>query len=204
MIEFISSARRDLRLPIRIEAQLAVARAGHLGLTEDVGARGCRLLAPLRLLTGTRLKLLLRPAGDAPSLSIDARVVWRRDEPRWRHGLAFIEDGFHRSERWFDQVVQCRPELLELDRVPDQVRLHDRIYIARAPLEPPSVEEALLLRLAIARPTIADLRVALGTCWSRAQRALFSLLNSGVVALEQGGPEAPGLRPSQAAASLAT
>ena len=185
MTEFISSARRDLRLPIHIDAQLSVARVGYLAQTEDVGARGCRLVAPLRLLTGTRLQLQLRPVGAAASLSVDAKVVWRRDAPRWLHGLAFIDDGFQRAESWFDEVVSGHADLLELDRVPDQVRLGDRVYLARAPLGPPSsLEEATLLRLAAARPTVGDLRLVLGACWSRAQRSLFSLLNSGVVALE--------------------
>jgi hypothetical protein len=187
MIDFISNARRDLRLPLRLDAQVAVATVGHAGQTEDVGARGCRLSAPLRLLTGTRVRLLLVVDGAAGSLSVDATVVWRQDGPARRHGVAFDAAAAARTAAWFDEMVEHHTALLHLDRVPDRIGFGERVYLARSPLEPPTAEEALVLRFACAGASVAELRAALGARWSRVQRALYALLNSGVVAIERGG-----------------
>jgi len=187
MTEFLYSARRDLRLQLRLEAELSAARGGYLGYTEDVGAGGCRLLGPLRLATGSRLSLHLIGNETTAALSVGARVVWRWDDPAWRHGLAFAADASSRAGSWFDEVVRTHPGLLDVDRVPDRIGLGCRIYVARAPREVLSVEEAAVLRLARDRPSVADLHLALGHCWSGAQRALYSLLHRGLVALEPGG-----------------
>jgi hypothetical protein len=191
MTPFIANARRDLRLPIHLEAQIAVARVGYLGRTEDVGARGCRILAPLRLLTGTPLRVVIIEAGASAMLSVGGVVVWRQDAAGWRYGVAFAEEDAHLAEAWFDDVAARHAVLLEHDRVPDRVRLVDRVTLAKPAQGSLTPDEALLVRLAGSSPTVADLRLALGHCWSRAQRALFSLLNRGVVALEPARPGEP-------------
>jgi hypothetical protein len=191
MTQFITNARRDLRLPIHLEAQIAVERVGYLGRTEDVGARGCRILAPLRLLTGTPLRVVLIEAGVPALLSVGGVVVWRQDAAGWRYGVAFAEEDADRAMAWFDDVAGRHAALLEHDRVPDRVRLADRVSLARPAQGPLTREEALLVGLAGSSPTVADLRLALGHSWSRAQRALFSLLNRGVVALEPARPGQP-------------
>jgi len=190
--DFISNARRDLRIPLRLDVQLAVASVGHQGHTEDVGARGCRVLAPVRILTGTHLRLLLVSGGATGSLSVGATVAWRQDGPAWRHGMTFAAADADRAAAWFDKVVEGHTALLHRDRVPDQIQVGDRVYVARTPVDPPSAEEALVLRFACPRASVADLRAALGARWSRAQRALYALLNSGVVAIERGGTGGPG------------
>jgi hypothetical protein len=190
MTSYIASARKDLRLPLLMEAQLAVASVGCPAQTADVGARGCRLQAPMRFLTGTRLRLLLVPAGGATgSLAVGARVVWRRELPAWSYGLAFAGADWARAAEWFDEVVSVNTGLLHFDLVPDQIQLEDRVYVARAPRSPPSVDEAQVLRMACRRASVADLRLALGSRWSRAQRALFALLSSGVLAIDRAGAE---------------
>lgn len=100
----ITNARRDLRLPVRLEVQLAVSSVGLQGHTEDVGASGCRLLVAMRLPTGTRVRLLLLPAGGAGPLSIAATVIWGK-APGWRHGLAFAAADAGRAAAWFDELV---------------------------------------------------------------------------------------------------
>jgi hypothetical protein len=109
----ITNARRsrDLRLPLRVEVQLAVSSVGHQGHTEDVGATGCSLLVPMRLRTGTRVRMLLLPAGGAGPLSVGATVIWGKT-PGGRHGLVFDAVDAEAATAWFDQLAAgiTRPE----------------------------------------------------------------------------------------------
>jgi hypothetical protein len=107
-----SNARRNLRLPMRVEVQLAVSSVGHQGHTEDVGANGCSLLVPMRLRTGTRVRLLLLPAAGAGPLSVGATVIWGKAHGGL-HGLVFDAVDAGRAAAWFDQLVAgiTRPEL---------------------------------------------------------------------------------------------
>ncbi|MBI5071109.1 MAG: PilZ domain-containing protein [Deltaproteobacteria bacterium] len=182
MNEFLYSARSDLRLHLRLEALLP-ARA-HLGHTEDVGAGGCRLRGPVRLHTGAHLRLLFEGRGAASSPLVDATVVWRQDEPEWRHGLAFTAGATANAAGWFDALLQSHLDLLDGDRVPDRIHPDSRLRIARATREPLSPEEAALLDLAAGRPSVGELLDSLGQRWSSSRRALYSLLDRGLVTLE--------------------
>jgi hypothetical protein len=108
-----TNARRDQRLSLRLEVQLAVRCVGHQGHTEDVGAGGCRLLVPMHLPAGSRVRLLLLPAAAAGLLSIDARVIWSTEAPGWRHGLAFAAADAGRAAAWFDELVAGSLSLLD-------------------------------------------------------------------------------------------
>jgi hypothetical protein len=101
---FSSNARRNLRLPLRVEVQLAVSSVGHQGHTEDVGANGCSLLVPMRLRTGTRVRLLLLPEGGAGPLSVGATVTWGK-APGGLHGLVFDAVDAGAAAAWFEQLV---------------------------------------------------------------------------------------------------
>jgi hypothetical protein len=100
----MTNARRDQRLPMRLEVQLAVSSVGHQGHTEDVGASGCSLLVPMRLSTGTRIRMLLLPAGGAGPLSIGATVIWGK-APGGLHGLVFDAVDAERAAAWFNELV---------------------------------------------------------------------------------------------------
>jgi hypothetical protein len=104
MTSFSSNARRNLRLPLRVEVQLAVSSVGHQGHTEDVGASGCSLLVPMRLRTGTRVRLLLLPEGGAGPLSVGATVIWG-NAPGGLHGLVFDAVDAGAAAAWFDELV---------------------------------------------------------------------------------------------------
>jgi hypothetical protein len=100
----ITNARRNLRIPLRVEVQLAVSSVGHQGHTEDVGASGCSLLVPMRLRTGTRVRLLLLPGGGAGPLSVGATVTWGK-APGGLHGLVFDAVDAGAAATWFEQLV---------------------------------------------------------------------------------------------------
>jgi hypothetical protein len=191
--EFISSSRKSLRVPLRCAARIEAGAPACQGHTEDVGPRGCRLVLPSRLAPGTVLRLVLWHDPGARALAISARVVWVTTAAPWRHGLAFAPSDRAASEPWFEQVLEGHPELLLEDRVPDRVALGSRLLPTgqAAPAGPLDVEESTVLRLAAGRPSVAELQDRLGADWSRAQRALFSLLRRGALTIEAAGPDQP-------------
>jgi hypothetical protein len=92
-----------------LEVQLAVSSVGHRGHTEDVGASGCSLLVPMRLSTGTRVRLLLLPGGGAGPLSIGATVIWGK--AHGCHGLVFDALDAGRAAAWFNELIASNTRL---------------------------------------------------------------------------------------------
>lgn len=180
--------RRSLRLPLRCAARLTVDGVGCDAHTEDFGGRGCRLVAPTRLPVRADVGLHLASEGVSRTLAVGARVVWSATEPPWRHGVTFPAGDVPRAEAWFDELAALHAELLHLVRVPDRLALGARLYVTPAPATPPPLgdEESVVLRYACGQPTVAQLQRVLGPDWSRAQRALFSLLGRGAVTLDEG------------------
>jgi len=185
--DFIMNPRRSLRLPLRCAARLSVDGVSCDGHTEDLGARGCRLVAPTRLPPGSHVGLHLACEGAAGTLLVDARVVWSTSEPPWRHGVTFAAPDVPRAEAWFDELAASHGELLHQVRVPDRLQLGARLFVTPAPEVSPALgdEEAVVLRFACGQPTVAQLQRVLGPDWSRAQRALFHLLGRGAITLDE-------------------
>ena len=104
MTRCMTNERRDLRVHLRLRVQLAVSSVGHQGHTEDVGASGCSLLMPMRLPTGTSVRLLLLPGGVVGPLSVGATVIWGK-APGRLHGLVFDAVDAGRAATWFDELV---------------------------------------------------------------------------------------------------
>lgn len=194
MDAFIANPRRALRLPLRCAAWIEAEGESCEGHTEDVGAWGCRLVAPARLAQASQPWLRLVCEGAPGVLTVLASVVWAEGGPPWRHGLVFDEAARPRAEAWFDEVALRHVELVHQERVPDRLRLGARLFVTPAPAAAPRLgdEEAVVLRLACSQPTLGQLQRVLGPDWSRAQRALFALLGRGAVTLDEaeaGDPE---------------
>jgi hypothetical protein len=183
---FVANARRTLRLPVRCEVRIEVDGIGYDGFAEDLSARGCLLVAPIRLRTESHVRLLLRREGAPSPLSVGAVVVWRKSRPSGHHGMIFDPGDRLRAQAWFDQSMENHTELLHLDRVPDRLPLQARVYLSGALNLPPRLadEETVVARLACGPSTVSDLCSLLGPDTRRARRALFSLLNRGAVTLD--------------------
>jgi hypothetical protein len=190
MAEFISSSRKSLRVPLRCVAWIELGELACEGHTEDLGARGCRLVLPTRLDPGTVVRVMLWHDLGARVLGLSATVIWTSTEAPWRHGLAYATVDRGAAEEWFERVLSGHPELLLEDPVPDRVALTCRVHpTGRAASPAPlGVEEETVLRLAAGRPSVAELQDRLGADWTRAQRALFSLLMRGDLAIDAGPP----------------
>jgi hypothetical protein len=192
---FVANARRTLRLPVRCHARIEVEGAGYDGYAEDFSARGCLLVAPIRLQTGAHVQLLLRLSSAPSPLSVGAVVVWRKSRPSGHHGMLFDVVDRPLAQAWFDQSFEQHTDLLVLDRVPDQLPLQAPVYLTGAvgPERRLPDEETVMARLAAGRSTVADLCAILGPDTRRARRALFALLNQGAVTLDEaeaGHPDA--------------
>lgn len=184
--DFIANPRKALRLQLRCAAQIEAGGATCLGATEDLGARGCRLLAPVRLPTASSIGLQLTCPDARGTLALRAAVVWSEPGPPWRHGVSFAAADRERAEAWFDDLAGHHTDLLHLVRVPDRLALKDHLYVTEPPAAPPPLdeEEQAVLRLACEAPTLGQLQRTMATEWSRAQRALFALLGRGAVTLD--------------------
>jgi len=198
--DFISSSRKSLRVPLRCTAWVEAGEVACEGHTEDMGPRGCRLVLPSRLEPGTLLRVMLWHDLGERVLGVSAKVIWSSTEAPWRHGVAFASADRAAAEPWFERVLEGHPELLLEDAVPDRLALACRVHPTgqAAPSAPLGVEEATVLRLAAGRPSVAELQDRLGADWTRAQRALFSLLMRGDLAIDAGPPADP---PAAAAAA---
>jgi PilZ domain len=184
LTEFITNPRKALRLPLCCEVHLGVGETYLEGHTEDVGARGCRIVTALPLEPDTRVHLTLEGSGAASRLRVDARVVWSAANGAWHHGLSYVVADRPTADGWFDALAEAHPELLFFDRVPDRVPNAARVYVAAPQPGPVSADEAALLLLACTQASVAELRDRFGDDWARAQRALFALLARGVITLD--------------------
>ncbi len=192
MADFITNPRKALRVPLRCVARLAVGETRVEGHTEDVGARGCRVVTAFRIEPNTLVRLALDGSGAAATLRVEARVVWSAANGAWHQGLSYLVDDHPAADGWFDALAAARPELLFFDRVPDRVPVAARVYVAASQPGPISDDEAAVLLVACTEATVADLRERLGADWPRAQHALFALLTRGLITLDPsdaGGPD---------------
>jgi hypothetical protein len=187
---FIVNPRKSLRLPVRCTAWLDVGLAGGWSTsTEDVGAQGCRVVAPEKLRRDARVQLDLTCPRSTARLAVHGRVAWVASDRPWRVGVDYAPPDRPAAARWFDEVLAQHRELLASaeDRVPDRIAFRTLLYVGRLPEGAVHFddEEAAVLQLVSARPTVADFQRAMAVDWTRAQRALFSLLARGLVTLDR-------------------
>ncbi len=194
MSDFIQNPRKALRLPLRCGAVIHADEGSVHCATVDVSLLGCHLVTSHRLSVGERLWLRLTEPRLRHDLSVGGTVVWIGGESPDHAGVRFDEAACSQVERWLDTIAGEQLDLLHHERVPDRIDLGLRLYPAPPPAPAPELgdEEAVVLRLFCRQPTVGDLQVRLGADWSRAQRALFSLLTRGLVTLDPG--EAGGAR----------
>ena len=86
--------------PVSSRMAISVDGTGCDAHTEDLGPRGCRIVAPTRLAEGSRVGLHLACDGVPGSLSVEAEVVWGEREPPWRHGVVYASADLPRAEAW--------------------------------------------------------------------------------------------------------
>jgi hypothetical protein len=177
--EFIVNARHTPRAAVRCQARAPLLGGGFWSSdTEDIGPRGCQLVAPTRFTPGEGIELEISSERVSDPLWVGGRIAWAADEPPWRVGIAFSDQDQDAAARWFDRLVAAFPGLDASLLAPRKVPADAVVYLGRAPRLRPALESAEVAVLRAIGPGIAagDLRRKMGADWEARQGALFSLL----------------------------
>jgi len=177
--EFIVNARHAPRAEVRCQARAPLLGGGFWSAdTEDIGPRGCQVVAPARFTPGEGIELEISSERVSDPLWVGGRIAWAADEPPWRIGIAFLDQDQDAAARWFDRLVAAFPGLDSSLLAPKRVATDALLYLGRAPrLRPPLLPvEVTLLRAIGTGIAAAELRARLGSDWENAQGAFFSLL----------------------------
>lgn len=179
MTEFIVNARHSPRAVVRCQARAPLVGGGFWSSdTEDIGPRGCQLVAPARFTPGEGIELEISSDRVSDPLWVGGRIAWAADEPPWRIGIAFSDQDQDAAARWFDRLVAAFPGLDGSLLAPRRVAADALIYLGRAPrLRPTLIEPEIAVMRAIGPGIAASaLRARMGSDWGNAQGALFALL----------------------------
>lgn len=163
------------------------------GPTENVGPRGCQVVAPRPLPPGTRVQVALRCDPIREPLVVAGRVAWVAAQTPHRAGIAFVDGALPASTRWFERVLAVHPALAESRRIASHLPLDAMIYLGRPPafVVDFSPDEVRVLRHVASGVTLRELRRALRDRGDGATRAIFSLLARKHVTLARGASVHP-------------
>lgn len=196
MSEFIVNARHTPRALVRCQARAPLLGGGFWSSdTEDIGPRGCQLVAPARFTPGEGIELELTSERVLDPLWVGGRIAWAADEPPWRVGIAFSDQDQDAAARWFDRLVAAFPGLDGSLLAPKRIAADADIYLGRAPrLLPPLIpQEVAVLRAVGTGIKATELRAKLGADWENSKGALFALIGRRFLTLtasEAAGPDA--------------
>jgi hypothetical protein len=103
--------RRVPRVPARCPAEIAFGAGRWVGLTQDLGPGGCRIVARIALHPGEPLSLKLRYGGVDFALDVVGTVAWTARRPPWHTGVAFARGQESKARRFVRAVLDADPEL---------------------------------------------------------------------------------------------
>jgi hypothetical protein len=104
--------RRVPRLTARCPTEVSFGAGRWIGLTEDLSAGGCRIVARLALHPGESVSLRLRYGGVATPLDVVGTVAWTAPRPPWKTGVAFARGQEDKARRFVRAVLSVAPELV--------------------------------------------------------------------------------------------
>lgn len=193
MAEFILNPRKAPRAPVRCRADLTgTDGARWTSETEDVGPRGCQVVAPHRRPRGEQLLLLISTEGLSRSLRVGGRIAWVSAAEPWRLGIAFSEQDAAVAADWYDALVAKNPALSAYRGVPDRLSTEATLFLGPPPkLVDFTREEIQVLRCIGSGVSVGEVRSRLRDIWERAQHGLFSLLVRRHLVLARGASVLP-------------
>jgi hypothetical protein len=194
MADFVFNPRRAPRAPVRCRVEIAGADGERwTGETEDVGPRGCQIVAPRRRPLGEPLKLTVACEGLPRTLRVDGKVAWISAAEPWRLGVAFAERDASVAVDWYEALVAKNPALAAYRGVPDRISTDATIFLGPPPrlVVDFTNDEIQVLRCVGSGISVGELRTRLADIWNRAQHALFSLLVRRHLVLARGASVLP-------------
>ncbi|MGB8930651.1 MAG: PilZ domain-containing protein [Anaeromyxobacteraceae bacterium] len=195
MADFVFNPRRAPRAPVRCRAEIAGADGARWeSETEDVGPRGCQIVAPHRRPLGEPLQLTLSADGLPRTLSVGGKVAWIGAAQPWRLGVAYAEQDAAVAIDWYDALAERTPELAAYRGVPERISTDATIFLGPPPrlVVDFTNDEIQILRCMGSGISVGELRARLKDVWPRAQHALFSLIVRRHVVLARGASVLPG------------
>ncbi len=188
MAEFIVNPRRAPRAPARCQAFVQSSDGPFECETEDIGSRGCQLVAPRAVRKGEPVEIAVSNGKIADPLQVRGKVAWVSAQAPWRVGVAFDEAVVPGAARWFERLVAAHPGLGSFRRVPEKIPVEAMVYLGPPPrfLLDFTADEAGLLRAIASGARVDELMARLRDRWPAAQRALFSLMARQAVTLTRG------------------
>lgn len=191
-VEYLENHRRSARAQAGCSAGVASVAGEFEATTEDIGAHGCRILAPRLVRTGEPVQLVLSHPGLLSPLRTSGTIAWTTEATPWRLGIAFDRARHAESSRWFSQMVSVAT-LSTSQRVPDRIPLLAAVYLGAPPrfiLDVTSLEMTVLREIGTGA-SIAEIMARLPGQRSLKERALFSLLAQRLLTLSRGASVHP-------------
>lgn len=186
MPEAVENPRRGWREPIRCRATLELRGARLETTTEDLGARGCRVVLPGPVRLGERLTVTLAAAPLASVLRAAGRIAWVGREVPVHAGIAFEGEALEEAHRWMEPLLRELPEHAPPRHVPHRLPLEAMVFLGAPPGAPEfTFDQLTMLEEVGAGIRLLELLAALPWPRARVQRALFSLLGQRFLTLSR-------------------
>lgn len=195
MAEFVFNPRRAPRAPVRCRAEITGTDGSRwTSETEDVGPRGCQIVAPHRRPQGEALLLLISTEGLTRTLRVGGKVAWISAAEPWRLGVAFAEQDAAVAVNWYEALLAKNPALAAYRGVPDRISVDATVFLGPPPrlVMDFTKDEIQILRCVGSGVSVGELRSRLRDIWDRAQHALFSLIVRRHLVLARGASVLPG------------
>jgi hypothetical protein len=194
MTDFVVNPRRTPRAPVRCRAEITGTDGSRWATeTEDVGPRGCQIVAPHHRPMGEPLLLQISAEGLPRTLRVGGKVAWVSAAEPWRLGVAFAEQDSAVAADWYDALVAKNPALAAYRGVPDRISVDATVFLG----PPPRLvldftnDEIQILRCVGSGVSVGEVRSRLKDIWERAQHALFSLIVRRHLVLARGAAVLP-------------
>jgi hypothetical protein len=194
MADFVFNPRRGPRASMRCRADVTATNGARwTSETEDIGPKGCQIVAPGRLARGDSLLLLVTAEGLSRSLRVGGTIAWISPSEPWRLGIAFAEQDGAVATAWFDSLVAKNPALAAYRGIPDRISVDATVFLGPPPrlVMDFTGDEIQILRCVGSGISVGEIRVRLKDIWDRAQHSLFSLLVRRHLVLSRGASVLP-------------
>ena len=191
MVTELLDPRRAPRVPVRLLVDVQDRTASFRAMTEDLGPRGCQVVAPRGVPVGSEVQLAFHGRGAGRPLRTSARVVWCRTERPCRLGVAFVPGPV---------ATEALEELAGVEAAPRSLRRPALRLPGDAALflgEPPAAivdlshEELVVLRRVGSGTRVQALARDLGAAFERVRGAVFGLLARRLLTLDPRAATAP-------------
>lgn len=178
MTDCLHDPRRSPRLPVRCTTRLALRSGAFLAsCTIDVGAGGCGLETPARLVTGDRAFMDLGDVRVGGPHLLSGRLAWASATPPWRCGIAFDPGSARAAAALFERLARAYPELpgsLAFGKLAADAFLSPDPVPERLARVTPAQE--IVLRALGEGTEAGALRDRLGVHWGACASLLFALI----------------------------